>query len=190
MFNSDTLRGKYLIAARHMQDPNFFRAAVLMLDHNEHGAMGLIINRPSSVSVAHALSKHFSVPQSERMIYFGGPVEPAALCILHNDEVCGQEDHHLMPGVFIGSHEQVFENVVCETGEAYEESEYRVYSGYAGWGTDQLEGEIERGDWHVVPGDAKFVFEVEPYDVWEELFNEIYKRNRFVNCIPERVSWN
>ena len=133
MINQESLRGHYLVAAKDMRDVTFYRTAILILDHNEEGTMGLIVNRPSSVSVAHALSSHFPVPESERMIHFGGPVEPAALCILHNDEVSGKNDHNLMQGVYIGSHEDVFEDVVSEDGENYDHSEYRVFSGYSGW---------------------------------------------------------
>ena len=186
-----SLRGEYLIAAKHMGDPTFFRAAVLMLEHGDEGSMGLVVNRPSSVSVANALSKHFPVPESERMIYFGGPVEPAALCILHNDEICGQEDHTLAPGIYIGSHDHVFENMVCEN-EADEEqhSDYRVFCGYSGWGPGQLDSELERGDWHIVPGKANYLFDSEPYEIWDLLFKEVYKRNRFIDCPEDQIRWN
>ena len=89
----ESLRGHFLISAKHLRDPNFFKTSVLILEHNEETAMGLIINRPSSVNVSHALSDHFKLPDVDQSIFVGGPVEPAALSIIHNcEELADGED--------------------------------------------------------------------------------------------------
>ncbi|MCH7689208.1 MAG: YqgE/AlgH family protein, partial [Planctomycetes bacterium] len=60
----DSLRGQYLIAGKQLRDPNFFKTVVLIVEHGEDGAMGLVVNRPSSVTVGHALSEHFKLPET------------------------------------------------------------------------------------------------------------------------------
>src|SRR5690606_22251167 len=84
---SGSLRGHFLIASQRLRDPNFFRTAVLILEHNAQGAMGLIVNRPTPVSVADALEPHFSLEHCEAKVFQGGPVEPSALFIIHNDRL-------------------------------------------------------------------------------------------------------
>ena len=81
-----SLRGQYLISGKWLRDPNFYKTVVLMVEHNAQGAMGLVVNRPSSVTVAHALSEHFNLPETDDLVYVGGPVEPSALFVLHNCE--------------------------------------------------------------------------------------------------------
>ena len=78
------LRGSYLIAGRHLKDPNFFRTVVLIVEHNETGSMGLVLNRPTDVEVRNALAGHFELPEADYPVYYGGPVEPNALFLLHD----------------------------------------------------------------------------------------------------------
>ena len=77
---SPLIKGQFLIAGKQMRDPNFYRSVVLMVEHGESGAMGLVVNRPSNVSGARALSEHFDLPESDQLVYVGGPVEPAGPC--------------------------------------------------------------------------------------------------------------
>ena len=80
----ESLRGHFLIAGCELRDPNFFKAVVLIVEHTEEGAMGLVINRPSSLSVSNALAGHFDIPETGETVYCGGPVEPDAFFVLHN----------------------------------------------------------------------------------------------------------
>ena len=92
-----------MIAAKRLRDPNFYKTVVLMVEHGADGAMGLVINRPSSVTFAHALSEHFKLPETDDLVYVGGPVEPSALFILHNSAELDRKESPLIPGVFVGS---------------------------------------------------------------------------------------
>ena len=94
-----SLRGQCLIAAKTLRDGNFYKTVVLMLEHTGQGATGLVLNRPSSVRVAHALSGHFALPDTEEVVFIGGPVEPNALLILHDAESLGGADSSPAPGV-------------------------------------------------------------------------------------------
>lgn len=151
--------------------------------------MGLIVNRPSSVNVSNALKGHFQVPQSENVIYFGGPVDQQALCMLHNQSSWGDSDLEVVPDVFVGSSADTFENIIGQTDQPAV-SQFRVYLGYAGWGTGQLEDEIDRGDWHTLPASAGFVFSEKPYLIWEDLLCEFHKQHRILPIPAERAEWN
>ena len=190
MYHTDSLRGQFLLASKRLRDPNFFRAAVLLLEHNEEGAMGVIVNRPSSVYVAHALSGHFNVPQSEDVIYVGGPVEPSALSMLHSNPAWGDREMTVIPGVFAGSSAEAFEQIVTSGSEHASPCNYRIYSGYSGWGEGQLESEIARGDWFTVQASASQVFDTHPYEVWDHLLREFQRQHRILPIPCDKAEWN
>ena len=95
---TERLQGRFLIAAKRLRDDNFYKTVVLLLDHGEQGAMGLVINRPSSIKVSHALAGHFDLPETDDVIFGGGPVEPSALVILHDDSTFAASGPAVLPG--------------------------------------------------------------------------------------------
>ncbi len=178
---SESLRGQFLIAGPKLRDGNFFKTVVLILEHGESGAMGVIINRPSTVLVSNALSEHFDLPDSTDLVYVGGPVEGSALFILHD---CVELDHQaepVIPGVLVGTSGDVFRQVV-EAGleDELHGPSFRVYSGCSGWGPGQLEGELNRADWLVYPAEADYVFHDDPYEIWDELLEAAYVEHRIL----------
>jgi putative transcriptional regulator len=173
----DSLRGKFLIAGRNLRDPNFFQSVVLVVEHGDGGAMGVVVNRPSGVTVAEALKNHFELPESGEMVYVGGPVEHNALFILHNaDDIDGSETP-VIDGVYVGSSPDTFESIVKRAAEGADELKFRVYFGCAGWGPDQLESELARSDWLVIPAAVNYVYHPEPYDVWKLMVAEYTRAN-------------
>lgn len=185
-----SLQGHFLISGKRLQDPNFCRSVVLMVQHDEDGAMGLIVNRPSSVSVAHALSEHFNLPETEDLVYVGDPVEPAALFILHNAGELDQSEAPVIPGVYVGSSAEVFETVVRQAAQCAGDLRFRIYSGCAGWAPGQLESELARGDWYIIPATADLVLHDDPYQVWDEAMKRVYKANRVLPQTCEHPEWN
>ncbi len=182
---SNSLRGQCLIAAKSLRDGNFYKTVVLMLEHNAQGATGLVLNRPSSVRVAHALSGHFTLPDTDEVVFMGGPVEPTALLILHDADSLGSSDSSPAPGVFIGGSAESFEQVLLSSASEDEDRAcFRVFSGYSGWGAGQLEGEIERGDWLIHSGSHELVFKVDPYEVYEVALQQFFSAN---DLLPYRV---
>lgn len=165
----DSLRGKFLIACKKLRDPNFYKTVVLIVEHGDEGAMGLVVNRPSSVTVAHALSDYFKLPETDDLVYVGGPVEPASLFIIHNSNELDEDEKCIVPGVFVGSSPGVFERVVRCAVEEQHDMQYRIFCGCAGWAPNQLEGELGRGDWHLHPANASDIFQLDPYVIWDSL---------------------
>jgi putative transcriptional regulator len=190
---SESLRGHFLIASKNLRDRNFFKAVVLMLEHNDDGAMGVVINHPMDVSVSTALSKHFEMSRAGQCLLAGGPVEENALLILHNSTDYDQEHDPVVPGVFVGTSPDVFEKVVessLQDDDSGNDFQFRIYAGYSGWGAGQLEQEMNHGDWFTLPASAEMVFDREPYDVWEEAMKQLHERKRFFPNQPPNPEWN
>lgn len=171
------LRGRYLLAGRKLRDSNFFRAVVLVVEHNETGSMGLVLNRPTDVEVRTALAGHFDLPEADDPVYFGGPVEPNALFLLHDAAEQSGGELPVLPGLFVGANAEVFEKIV--TTAAATGAKYKVFAGCAGWGPGQLEGELSRGDWLTASADPNAVFHADPYDQWEGLIDEVDRHPLF-----------
>ena len=187
---SPLIKGQFLIAGKQMRDPNFYRSVVLMVEHGESGSMGLVVNRPSNVSVARALSEHFDLPESDQLVYVGGPVEPAALFVLHSAGEFEAEASDVVPGIFVGSSPDVFERVIEQVVGGSDDLEFRVFAGCAGWGPGQLEGELEHGDWHILPAVAPEILPGDPYTLWDELVERIHETNRTIPPTPGNPEWN
>ena len=184
--------GKLLIAMPGMGDPRFDHSVVYLCAYSDEGAMGLIVNRPTHVSVSQALSQHFELPSSEHFLFNGGPVEENALLILHNSTDFDQEHEPVVPGVFVGTSPDIFDRVTESMNEPDGDFRFRIYSGYSGWGAGQLEFEMSRGDWFILPATAEFIFRSDPYEVWEDVLAALQRRHRIVPESDEPASpeWN
>ena len=186
----ESLRGHFLLAAKHLNDPNFARTVVLLIEHNDDGAMGVVVNRPSSVSVSNALAEHFDIPDCDESVFIGGPVEPSALFVLHNRGDLDPEESEILHGLYVGGSADAFETIVRNGCGGDEEVQFRIYCGCAGWGAGQLEGEIQRGDWFLLPADAASLFAENPYDLWDDLRQRVHRAPALVPDIPGRPDWN
>jgi putative transcriptional regulator len=155
-----SLTGQLLLASPALQDPNFSRTVVLIGVHSEEGAMGVVLNRPSTVTVAEA------VPQLEQAVvalsptHLGGPVQPSSIVFLA--EFLDPSPAGLLVLGRIG-----FPQPDAGIDELTETTERRrVFAGYAGWGEGQLDAEVDNGDWiahSAVPDD---VFTDVPHELW------------------------
>lgn len=186
---SETLRGSFLIGGCRLKDPNFFKSVVLIIEHGAEGAMGFIVNSPTRDTVARSLVGHYEIQEDNQLVYNGGPVEPAALFIVHDCAHLDPDEPALIPGVFMGSSCEVFEEIVSPKHAGCVEN-YRVFRGCASWGTGQLEAELEHGDWIVVPASAEFVFSTDPYSVWDKLYKIAQKSRRILSIPCENPEWN
>ncbi len=185
-----SLQGCFLVAANHLRDPNFYRSVVVLLEHTAEGAMGLVVNRPSPMTVAGALSQHGLVARGDSPVFVGGPVEPTSLFILHNDLKLGQTDQEIAPGLFLAGSENSFERVVHPEHTMDATVKFRLLSGYAGWGGGQLECELSRGDWHTLPADGWLILEEDPYGLWEVCTRRVQQLSRMLPHDVTNPDWN
>ena len=185
----DRLDGEFLIAAKHLRDQNFYRAVILIVEHNDEGAMGLVVNRPSSIAVDTALGGQSSVSLDEP-VFIGGPVETSALFVLHDHLRPGLQDREIVPGLFLAGSDDSLRTVVSPESDADLHGHFRVYCGYAGWGSEQLEAEVSRGDWWSVPADCSTVLEEDPYGIWEVCMRRFRRAHRILPHNVRNPEWN
>ena len=183
------IRGQLLVAAKHLLDPNFFKTVVLMIEQSDSGAMGVVINRPSDIAVSHALSGHLEVKGIDENVFYGGPVEPGGLIVLH-DRADLAESESVIPGVYVPTRADVFEEVIRAAQKDESSTTFRVYNGCAGWSPGQLESELSRGDWYSIPASAELVFCKDPYSIWEASMNEVATSQRFIDQTVENPELN
>jgi putative transcriptional regulator len=156
--------GSLLVATPTLLDPNFDHAVVLMLDVDENGALGVVLNRPSTVEVGEILPDWSGVGHGPHVLFSGGPVSTdsalavAALPSRVDDEPVGFR--RLYDEVGIVDLDTPTEVV----GPAL--SGLRIFAGYAGWGEEQLVDEIRAGSWYVVPSQPGDVFGTDPTTLW------------------------
>jgi putative transcriptional regulator len=151
---SDSLRASLLVAAPTLVDPNFRRTVVLLAEHNDEGAMGLVLNRPTDTPVSDALPDLASLAGDGQPVYLGGPV--ALESVLAVAELEDPEDASELLFGSVGFVQQP--DVPARRG--------RVFVGYAGWTAGQLEAELEEEAWFVVPAEPDDLFDDEPDELW------------------------
>lgn len=155
--------GSFLVASRSLLDPNFDRTVVFLLDYNENGALGVIINRPTPVKLGEMVTDLEGVETRPETVGVGGPVAHWQLVMLIRSATDLEGAERVFEDVYFTASRLVLEEVLES------ESEFRIYAGYAGWGAGQLENEIDRGSWHVLPGDPEMIFDPAPQELWREL---------------------
>jgi putative transcriptional regulator len=173
-----------LIAGPSLLDPNFWRTVVLIVEHNEEGALGLVLNRPSETSVGEAVPELASVVEGDEQLFIGGPVQPSSVIVLAQFEDPG--DAALLAFDDVG---------VLGTGPSPEELTTgvragRAFLGHAGWGPGQLDGELERGDWIVEPARFGDAFSIDARGLWSEVLTRKGGSYALVARMPADPSMN
>jgi putative transcriptional regulator len=186
----DSLTGRLLVALPALEDPNFERAVVFILDHDEDGALGVVLNRASDVPLAEALTDWTSLAAVPEVVFGGGPVEPTAVVALGQEasDVAvpeGREVHGGEDG--LGPVRLVDVSAGPPVGELVE---VRIFAGYAGWAPGQLEDEIAQGAWVSVPALAEDVFTAAPDELWSRVLARQPGRLRLLAGFPEDPSVN
>ena len=158
-------RGMFLLAAPRMADPRFAQTVVLLLEYDETGALGLVVNRPTQLSLHDALVT--PPPKSAgHVVFSGGPVEHQRLIALLRSPNAVGDAQHVFGDVYASASMETL-RLMLERDEIG--TDVHAYLGYAGWSPGQLDAEIARGDWIVTPADAESIFDAPPGDVWRNL---------------------
>jgi putative transcriptional regulator len=156
----DSLQGRLLVASPHLRDPNFQRTVVLLGEHNEDGAMGLVLNRPSDLTVGEAAPPLAPLVDEDDVVFVGGPVEQQAIVALA--EFVEPE----RAGVLVLDAIGFLPSSVDDPAELGTLAACRVYAGYAGWSGGQLEAELEEGSWIVAEPERDDLFNTSPDRLW------------------------
>jgi putative transcriptional regulator len=163
-----SLRGRLLVATPPLVDPNFDRSVVLMLEHGDDGALGVVLNRPSDTTLDDVLPEWYALAAAPAVVFSGGPVAPDAVIALARVNARTQvpEDSGLVPVVAgLGT---------VDLGRDPDDlagtlDRLRVFVGYAGWAPGQLESELDREAWFVVELMPDDPFATTPASMWHDV---------------------
>lgn len=181
-----SLDGQLLVATPRLTDPNFTRTVILVLNHDQDGALGVVINRPSELAVAQVLPAWSDAVASPQLVFGGGPVSP---------------DSALAVAVALGDGPPAgFQPVVAGFGFVDLDASpaelipdlagLRVFSGYAGWGEDQLEAEIGEGSWYVVDAAPGDLLSDAPEKLWRAVLRRQVGELAYVSTFPDDPTQN
>jgi len=179
----ESLRGRLLISSGGLFDPNFRHTVVLVGEHNEAGALGVVLNRPLDVTVHDAVPALSSFVTPEELLFQGGPVQPSSAVLLA--EVAHPELADIL----------VFGSIGFLIGEVPEDVRpgvlrARVFLGYSGWGPGQLEAEMAQNSWIIEPAREEDVFTAVPDLLWSRVLERKGPEYRRLSRMPFDPSMN
>jgi putative transcriptional regulator len=193
----DRLTGHLLVASPRLADPNFSRRVIMVLDHGDHGALGVVIDRPGGVAVGELLPQWHPLATAPAELFTGGPVARNALIGLVRmaarpdaaedsvTELSGWrllvDDERPIGTVDLSSDPSLIAESIVGA---------RLFSGYAGWDADQLEAEIDEGSWYVVPAEARDPISADPEGLWRRVLRRQGGAMAVVSGFPEDPSMN
>lgn len=158
-----------LISVPQMEDPNFDHTVTLLVEANQEGAFGLVLNRVSPIKVTDICAENNVVCTRDAFVRVGGPIEQSRAWVLHGPATHDETSYRV--------HEQIlltptWEMLARLAGGQVDEK-FQVYLGYAGWGPGQLESEIAEGAWLITELNPKFVFDTATGDLWREVLRDM-----------------
>ena len=167
MSPTDTLKNQLLIAMPSLEDPNFSRTVTYICEHNAQGAMGIVLNRPTELSLADVL-KHMDIEGETgetlaQTVFLGGPVEEERGFVLHTHTPPWDSTLAVNDNISVTTSRDILEAMARGEGPAHT----LVALGYAGWGAGQLERELQDNAWLSGPSAQSILFELPPDQRWE-----------------------
>ena len=158
-----SLQGKLLVSSPSLVDPNFRKTVVLVAHHDDDGAMGLVLSRPSDVAAAEAVPLLEGLPGADDPVFVGGPVQPEAFMVLAEFDDIEQAAAHIMGDVgFMPADTEPDELAIRRM---------RLFAGYSGWSAGQLEAELEEPSWIVVDAESDDAFADDPDELWRTVLH-------------------
>jgi putative transcriptional regulator len=148
-----------LVAKPELDDPNFARTVVLITQADSGETVGVILNRPSERTY----------PRTGEVLFSGGPVmRDVVLVLFRSAEAPAAPAFHVLRGVYLSMHPDNIEKL-----SSGDRGNYRLYSGFSGWAPGQLESEMQRESWHVLPASEALLFRASTEGMWEELIEKV-----------------
>ena len=174
--------GRLLVSTPYFNDPFFNHSVVLLTDYEEEHTAGLIINR----QLPHSVYDVVNEIKVDDPIYFGGPVLPEAVFLLHSFDSC-PEATRLLPGVYVGYNPVL---IAVLEHRAIPNLKSKFLLGYAGWSPGQLEDELERNMWVVAPATQSLVFDTPAEEIWTRTVRRLGTRYEHWLGIPKHIEYN
>jgi putative transcriptional regulator len=180
-----SLKGHLLLDGGKLRGSFFNRTVVLICQHDADGAFGLVLNRPTENKVGEVLMAELADGLKEQTLFLGGPVQPEALSFVHSDTFLPEAN--VMPNVNLGNSLES----LAELGSSFSTSQQvKIFAGYAGWTSGQLEDEMKRDSWLTHPASVELIFQTDPATLWQTILHQKGWQYRLLAEGPEDLSWN
>lgn len=163
----ETLSGQLLLASPTLLDPNFRRTVVLVGAHSEEGAMGVVLNRPSDLTVGEAVPQLEPAVEEEAPVYFGGPVQTNSIVLVAEFMDPSAAGLLVLGRIGFPAPQAGIEELAQTTARK------RVFAGYTGWSGGQLDAELLEGDWISHPAHPDDVFTEFPEELWSTVLTRM-----------------
>src|SRR5271170_2043436 len=178
----DLAVGRFLVASRDLGDPNFAKTVILLVHYSaDMGSVGLVVNRRTDVPISRVFHDLKEAGGRSDPVYVGGPVELNSVLALLKSASKLQGADRVFGDVYLISNKDLLAQTLASRAEA---TVFHTYIGYAGWGSGQLEHEVELGAWHIMPADVGTVFNADPDSVWEHLIHHTETQIAGIPSIP------
>ena len=171
-----SLTGWLLVSSPSLVDPNFRRTVVLVTHHDEDGAVGLVLSRPSELEIDEAVPELAELPCVDDVVYVGGPVQPEAVIVLVEFEHLDGEVEPIVGKVAYLPPDRVAEDLALRRA--------RIFAGYSGWGPGQLESELEEDAWILVRAEPDDAFATDPDSLWRTVLQRKGGTFSFIATMP------
>jgi putative transcriptional regulator len=163
-----SLQGQLLIAAGQLREETFAQTVVLLLQHNEQGALGVVLNRPVAQTIRSLWEQVSGAPcEVDLPVNLGGPVSGPLLAVHCQKPLAELE---VPGGVYVAATKDNLDRLVGQPQQPF-----RLFVGHAGWGAGQLENELAHGMWHTVPATIELIFG-DPEDLWQNCVRLVGRR--------------
>lgn len=166
-------KGVFLVANRDMSDLRFQRSVIILLLHGDEGSLGVIVNRPTDISLSEAVPDLPGAGNEEHTLFFGGPVAMETLLLLVRSHDPPAQAAPVLEEVYWSGSREALEALLAE---GKPDSELRVYFGRAGWAPGQLEAELTDGSWRLFKADPETLFSQNPDGLWEAFMERLQKQ--------------
>ena len=180
---TESLRGKLLVASPALADPNFARTVVLITEHNDEGAMGIVLNRPGRDPVTEVLPELAEIAADETL-FVGGPVQPDAIVLLAEFSDPDAAAWIVVADVGLAAADRELSELADVVRRG------RLYAGYSGWGPSQLEAEIELDSWIIEPPMPAELFPDDPDTLWSGVLDRKGGQYALIARMPDDPSMN
>ncbi len=176
----ENVQGHALVASPYLTDPNFLRSVVYILRHDEEGAIGLVLNRPTQTDIGSLLEQLTETPlHNTSPVFYGGPVDGPLMMLFQ----CPSEGDTTAIHVASDQHKIV---EICGNVDGSGIEKYRVFDGYSGWGAQQLDNELKHGGWLVWDIQPEQVF-ADPDELWQFVIRQIGREILSGGIDPSRI---
>lgn len=183
---SQLKKGSLLVASPDIEGGIYFRAVILLCEHNASGSFGLIINKSVDIELPEEVLNLKDISNPKVQIRAGGTIQPNQMMLLHSSDQIPEQSLNVCDGVFLGGDLDFLQGAMNNTSGP---SVYLTF-GYSGWGPGQLESEFLSGLWFLHPGNAHHVFETAPEDMWKSVLRDMGGKYAALSMIPEDLSLN